>query len=112
MARHAALLALPLAFAATDQCSLTTLGSCVACPDGARCATYDPHNVTRLEVRKGYWRASAESAKLLLCPRGEAACPGDRGAAAGAALAWRAYGEDFLLWVDEKWDGEEKFKRL
>ena len=150
---------------ALEECALSAANECFACPEGARCSTYDPESPETLEVRTGFWRVSADVlAPLLACPRGEAACPGDRGAAAGdalcaegyagamcdacddgfaprsdgtcaecdadyrtkvlqaagvaagvalvATLLWYRRGEDFLLWLDERWDGEEKFKRL
>ena len=51
---------------ALEECALSAANECFACPEGARCSTYDPESPETLEVRTGFWRVSVFSKEATI----------------------------------------------
>ena len=49
-------------------------GTCRGCPEGVKCE--EAEKLETLELKPGYFRATAESTEVYPCTMGEAACPG------------------------------------
>ena len=64
---------------ALEECALSAANECFACPEGARCSTYDPESPETLEVRTGFWRVSEGS--LVMYATGQGMLAADAGGA-------------------------------